>query len=318
MTSNGDTGGGISRTLIKVLKYILIIVVVYFAGKKLINNWQEVVQYDWVLNPYFLVLAVVTHLLTFVLLAQVWCFLISGFGYRISLPTAFKISYIANLGRYIPGKVWQVFGMVYLAKKVNIRQEAAVASWGLAQMFAIPAAFLVCLVAIAWHPELLATEIGRFVGTGLYVAILIVFVLSLLIIVAPNRTLVLFNMILKMLKRPPITFQISKSTALKVYVGYFVAWLVFGFSFWLFAKSIAATTEIPVVAGIGAFVISYQIGYLTLFSPGGLGVRELILTSVMTAYLGPVAAGLAVASRLWNMASEILAALIALRIKLKT
>ncbi|MEW6411334.1 MAG: lysylphosphatidylglycerol synthase transmembrane domain-containing protein [Candidatus Zixiibacteriota bacterium] len=318
MTSGSNSGGGTYRAFLKVLKYILIIIVVYFAGKKLVTSWNEVITYDWVLNPYLLVLAILTHLLTFLLLAQVWCFLISGFGYRINLRTAFKISYIANLGRYIPGKVWQVFGMVYLAKKVNIKEEAAAASWGLAQMFAIPAAFLVGLVAIVWHPELLATEISRFVGTGLYVAILIVFVVSLLMIVAPNRTLLLFNVILKIFKRPPVTFQISKVTALKVYVGYFIAWAVFGLSFWLFARSIAGVIEFPVVAGIGAFVVSYQIGYLTVFSPGGLGVRELVLTSVMTAYLGPVAAGLAVASRLWNMISEIIAAIIALRIKLRT
>ncbi len=314
-SSSADQKG--SRPLIQILKYILIIVVVYFAGKKLVDNWNEVITYDWVLNPYLLVLAVLTHILTFVLLAQVWCFLISGFGYRVSLPTAFKISYIANLGRYIPGKIWQVFGMVYLAKRAGINEEAAVASWGLAQMFAIPAAFLACLTAVAWHPELLATEISHFIGTGLYVATALVFVISVLMILIPNRTLILFNLVLRLFKRPEVRFQLNKVTALKVYVGYFVAWLVFGFSFWLFVTSIAGGVKIPVVAGIGAFVISYQIGYLTIFSPGGLGVRELILTSVMTAYLGPVAAGVAVASRLWNMVSEIIAALIALKIKLK-
>jgi hypothetical protein len=208
--------------------------------------------------------------------------------------------------------------MVYLAKKIDISEEAAVASWGLAQMFAIPAAFLACLAGIALHPELLTTDISRFAGTGLHVATGVIFVLSVLMILVPNKTLILFNLVLRLFKRQEVTFQLSKETALKVYVGYFVAWLVFGFSFWLFVNAIAGDVKIPIMAGVGAFVISYQIGYLAIFSPGGLGIRELILTSVMTAYLGPVAAGVAVASRLWNMASEILAALIALKIKLKS
>ncbi|UCD63163.1 MAG: flippase-like domain-containing protein [Candidatus Zixiibacteriota bacterium] len=302
--------------LVQILKYLLIAVVVYFAGKKLVDNWTEVAAYQWRLNPLFLLLSVAGHLVTFLLLSKVWCFLISGFGYRVSLPHAFKISYIANLGRYIPGKIWPVFGMVYLARKIEVSEEAAVTSWGLAQMFAIPASFLVCLIAVVINPQLLSSEVSRALSVGIYVAGAVVFVLSLVMIVAPAKMLYLFNCLLRMLGRPEISFRLSPAVAVKIYLGYFVCWALFGFSFWLFLLSISGDMFVPVIAAAGAFVIAYQIGYLTIFSPGGLGVRELVLTSVLTAYLGPVAAGVAVACRLWNMVSEIIAALIALKIRL--
>ncbi|MCK4572859.1 MAG: hypothetical protein KAU36_00740, partial [candidate division Zixibacteria bacterium] len=72
---------------------------------------------------------------------------------------------------------------------------------------------------------------------------------------------------------------------------------------------------VPVIAGIGAFVLAYEIGYLTVFAPGGLGARELVLITVLTPFLGPVAAGMAVAARIWNLVTEFIAALIALLIK---
>ncbi len=77
------------------------------------------------------------------------------------------------------------------------------------------------------------------------------------------------------------------------------------------------TTKVPVVAGIGAFVAAYIIGWMALFAPGGIGAREWVLTTVLTPFLGPVAAGVAITARGWNLCSEILAAIIALLIKMK-
>jgi uncharacterized membrane protein YbhN (UPF0104 family) len=302
--------------LITIIKYALILVVVYFAGKKLVDNWQEVISYSWSLNPFLLVLSVAAHIITLTLLSTVWSLLISGFGHQVSLRHAFKISYIANLGRYIPGKIWPVFGMVYLARKLDINEEAAMASWGITQMFAIPASFLAFLVTLMFHPEMLAGGLDRFVGQGIYLVAAAVFLISLLLVVVPDKTLFLFNYLLRLFRRPPVRFSLTKTTALKVYLGYFIGWLLFGFSFWLFIAAVIDDPQVPVIGGIGAFILAYQVGYLTLFSPGGLGVRELVLTSVLTAFAGPAAAGIAVASRLWNMVSEIFAALIALRIRL--
>ncbi|UCG60518.1 MAG: flippase-like domain-containing protein [Candidatus Zixiibacteriota bacterium] len=309
-------GAGRKSPVIIILKYVLIAIVVYFVGRKLVANWQEVVAYRWSINPYLLALSVAAHILTFVLLAQVWCFIISGFGFRVPLGQAFKISYIANLGRYIPGKIWQMFGMVLLARKIDISEEVAVASWALAQVYAIPAAFLACAVSLVFHPQMYTDYISSLVGTAMYVVAAVIFVISVLVIVVPDKALLLFNVLLRIFKRPQVTFRLSKLTALKVYLGYFVCWLLFGFSFWLFLNAVIEDPQIPIMAGIVTFLLAYQVGYLTVFSPGGLGVRELVLTSLLTPFVGPVAAGVAVASRLWNMIAEIIAALIALKIKL--
>ncbi len=307
---------GRKSPVIIVLKYVLIIVVVYFVGRKLADNWQEVAAYRWSINIYLLVLAVAAHILTFVLLARVWCFLISGFGFRVTLKQAFKISYIANLGRYIPGKIWQMFGMVYLARKIDISEEAAVASWALAQVYAVPAAFLACAVGLVFQPGMYSGYVSTLVGTGMYVAAAVIFIVSVLVTIVPDKTLLLFNALLRKFKRPEVSFRLDKKTALKVYFGYFICWLLFGFSFWLFLNAVIDNPQIPIMAGIVTFLLAYQVGYLTVFSPGGLGVRELVLTSLLTPFVGPVAAGVAVASRLWNMVSEIIAAAAAFKIKL--
>ena len=44
-------------------------------------------------------------------------------------------------------------------------------------------------------------------------------------------------------------------------------------------------------------------------------MRELILTAILTPYFGPIAAGISVAARVWNLIAEISVSLIALKIK---
>ncbi len=297
------------------LKIVLVLTVLYFVWRQLTVNWDEVAHYDWVINYWLLLLSVALHLVTFVLFSSVWCFLISGFGYHVPLHHGFMVQYITNLGRYVPGKIWPVFGMLYLAKRIGVREEAAVTSWVIAQVFAIPAAFLAGLVCLFLLPETNAFEIGSFVNLGVYLVAASFLVMSLLLLFAPNRMFYLFNIVLKRLKRSPVTFQLSIATAFKVYFGYFICWLCYGLSFWVFLQSIASGSEIPLIPSMGAFIIAYQVGYLAMFSPGGLGIRELVLSSLLMPYLGPLAAGVAVAARIWNILAEIMAFFSAWRIK---
>jgi uncharacterized membrane protein YbhN (UPF0104 family) len=67
---------------------------------------------------------------------------------------------------------------------------------------------------------------------------------------------------------------------------------------------------------MGLFIIAYQIGYLALFAPGGVGPREIMLQVLMAPFFGPtVAAAIAIAARVWVIIAEGISALLALKIK---
>ncbi|MEW5995412.1 MAG: lysylphosphatidylglycerol synthase transmembrane domain-containing protein [Candidatus Zixiibacteriota bacterium] len=306
------------RTFLKkTIAFVLALIVIYFAARQVVHSWDEVTAYPWELSVGWLILSLIGHLITLALFSQIWCFLISGFGHQVPLKYAFKISYIASLGRYIPGKIWPVFGMAYLARQINIKEEVAVASWGIATMFALPSAFLAGLGGVLLYPELISEEFNIYIGGGVYIAAAVIAIVSILLVVAPNRALALFNVVLRALKRPVLTFRLTIGLAIKVYLGYIICWIAFGASFWMFLRAIIPDPHVPIVSAATAFVVAYQIGYLAFFSPGGLGVRELTITGMLGQYVGPIAAGIAVAARLWNLVAEFLAVLIALGIKLR-
>lgn len=303
--------------LVTGIKFVLAATVIYFAGRQLVINWTEVSQYHWTINPLLIIFSVVFHLITLVVLSKMWCLLMTAFGFDIPLKYGFKVAYISSLGRYIPGKIWQVFWMVYLLKQININKEVAIASWGIATIFGLPPAFLAGFITIFFYPEMLSGALGSNPGIGPFVAVVVTFAASFLLVFAPDKTMALFNWILKTLKRPPVQFKLGKKVALQVYVGYFIGWICYGISFYTFMNAIMVKPDIPVIAAVGSFVLAYIIGYLAVFSPGGLGARELVLTIVLSPFLGSIASGLAVAARVWNLTSEFIAALIALSIKLE-
>jgi uncharacterized membrane protein YbhN (UPF0104 family) len=300
-------------------KLILFVAVIYFAGKQLISNWSAVSDYTWNISYGYLILSFVFHMITLVLFSKSWCMVLNALGFEINIRQGLKISYLANLGRYIPGKFWQLFGMIYLLKQVNVGKKTAFASWALSWVYGIPPAFLLGGISALFYGDLLSGLFGGIFNNKLYIALFIfsVLLISVLFIFIPEYSIKLLNLILKLLKREKANFEFKKIMALKVYMTYFLSWVIYGLAFHFLIKGLDINSQIPFMVGLGSFILAYILGLLALFSPGGLGIRELVLNAMLTPYFGPVAAGIVVAARVWSLVAEIMAAGIALLLYLK-
>ncbi len=111
------------KILWRAVQIVLIGLIFYFLGKQLVENWGKVTAYDWHIRYPELIISTALCVFTFFIMSSVWRLIILSLGKNIGHRKAFKISYIAALGRYIPGKIWQMFGMILLAKKEGISEE---------------------------------------------------------------------------------------------------------------------------------------------------------------------------------------------------
>lgn len=307
---------GTRKVVWRIIQVVLIGLIFYFLGKQLVDNWGKVAAYRWQINYPMLIIATALCVFTFFIMSSVWRLIILSLGKQIGNAKAFKISYIANLGRYIPGKIWQMFGMIMLAKKEGITEEEAVTSFGLTQLFAVPSGLLCGVVFLMLSPGGFG-DYSRipYMSAGLKIVGAAILLVSLLTVFFPQRMEALLNRVFILFKRKAIRLEINKSLAAAIYGGYFLAWSLYGLSFWIFVKGVTVQAA-PVFPVIGLFVIAYQIGYLALFAPGGMGPREAVMTLLLAPFFGPaVAAALSLASRLWLIIVEAIAALIALKIK---
>jgi uncharacterized membrane protein YbhN (UPF0104 family) len=278
-------------------------------------HWDQVRSHPWEINLWLMALSVALAVTAFLILAQVWRTTINRFGHSIQLWMAFKIMFVSNLGRYVPGRIWQVAGMLYWAGREGVTPEEATASFVISQLFAIPASLMVYFAAAIIEPGISIDRLA-IVGPGtayLFAAVMIG--LCLAVVVFSDRLVALINRVLTRFHRPVITLRLDKLVALKIFAGYVAAWSVYGLAFWVFLLSVQNDAPVGWIAAVGIFNAAYQIGYLALFAPGGLGPRELVIGVLLGPLVGPIAPALAILSRIWTTVIDAAGALIGLLVR---
>jgi len=303
------------RVLTLLLKLGLTAVILYFVGRQVWQHWESVESFDWQVNLWYLVPSLLCAHVALFLFAFSWTRIVSGFGHRINVPMGYKIFNLSNLGRYIPGKVWQVFGMLYLARREGVPEEQAAASFVIFQLFTIPASLLVYVGCAQLEPSLLTDNFALLGSNSAYLIGAAALIGCAVLVFYPQPFLDLANWGLRKMGRPGATFLLDKRVALFAFAGYVLGWTCFGLAYWLFLKAVLGDAAPPVLASIGLYNIAYQIGYLALFAPGGLGPRELVMGELLKPFVGPVGPTLAVVARLWSVLVDTSSALVALCIR---
>jgi glycosyltransferase 2 family protein len=305
----------VARAALNTLKFAAVALILYFLGRQVWQNWDRIREHQWQVDPWLLSLSVILAVATFWLLALVWRTIINRFGHAIRIWMAFKIMFVSNLGRYIPGRIWQVAGMLYWAGREGVTPEEATGSFVLTQLFSIPASFLVYFVAAMIDPRISIDRLSIVGPSTAYAFAAVMIALCIAVVVFNNQLIALSNRLLERFKRPRIALRLDKSVALGIFCGYVVAWSVYGLSFWVFLLSVQKDAHPGLAASIGIFNAAYQIGYLTLFAPGGLGPRELVIGVMLAPLVGPIAPALAILSRIWTTIIDAVGALIGLVVR---
>ena len=293
-----------------VLQLVLLAAVLVFASRQLYAQWTDVralwattqVQWLWIVVASGIVLA------TYALLIHSWRMLLAGWGGSLSFPSAARIWTIANLGRYLPGKVWSIGALGALAGREGVSPIAAGGAAILGTMLNIGSGFAVLAVASASVLNVFAPWLRS-----------VTLVLSALFVIGT----VMFPVVL-----PPLLGRMARWRGYNVPVQQLpartlwastsmniISWMCYGAAFAAFARGISP----HVVASVPLFVViwtaSYLSGYLALFAPGGIGVREVAIGGGLVGLglaAAPDATLLALASRVWLTALELAPGLLAL------
>lgn len=292
------------------LKLLLLVLTGVFIAWALHGQWTEMrasardlrVEWRWIAAASATVLAV------YALLIQSWRLLLRGWGGELPYPAAVRIWTIANLGRWIPGKVWSVGALSVLAAREGVSGTAAAGAAVLGTLLNIGAGFGIAVITGAEGLDRVYPGFrnGAMIATALFVA----GVLALPRILPP-----VLGWFATRRGVPLAGKQLSARTLWAAAVMNAGAWLGYGMAFALFSRGVTPRISSDPALFIAVFTASYLIGYLVLFSPGGLGFREAALTVFL---VGVGAAGqgdaviLGVTSRVWLTVLEVLPGLVSL------
>jgi uncharacterized membrane protein YbhN (UPF0104 family) len=247
-----------------------------------------------------------------------WRWILSGMGHRLPLKVSARIWSASEFARYLPGGIWQMVGRIWLCRPYGVGAGTCSASQILELAVFLLANILLgggCLIWFGWklHPD-----IRR------WLVILICLLPALLILLHPRIFYALTDFILDLFSKPPITRRLG-------------GWDLVGLTLWnivgLLWQSVAIWLIVAGPLGLklawwwmvaGAYCLAWCAGFLSFFSPAGIGVREFIFVMVLKALLpqsvknhfpdstalGALLAFLSIVLRLWAMGGELLVLLI--------
>jgi len=287
-----------------LLRIVLTLLVTWFLVRAVGLTLDDLRSYDLSrLHPRWglMTLSAGVLLLGYLYSAALWGILVKELGGPDpGMLASLRVFFTANLGRYLPGKIWQLAGLAMLARREGVPAGTATVAALLGQAFSLAGATLVGLGVLLGGEW--GWEGGRRVLAGL--------VLGLLLAVTFPAVLrpALRAMIRRARGTVPGALWPDQAFGVRWLGLYAVSWILQGGAFWILAMSLGA--PLTPFLGLSAYPAAYLLGYLALFAPAGAGVREGFLIVFLSPILGALGAILAVAARLWATAVELTPALI--------
>jgi hypothetical protein len=278
---------------LRVAQWLVGLAIVGFAVRSLTRNWDALRSQplDFRVGPGWLILSALVVWAMYAILVVAWRTMLAGWGQRLDGWTAARIWTVSSLGKYLPGKVWAVAGMALMAQRAGIAPWAATGSAVVLQVLAIGTGAAV--VGLTGRRAIEAAHPGSQLALVLLVAGSVVGVGLLLWPPVLRRLLQLAAPDTQPRGAPPVA-----GIAVGI-VANTVAWVGYGCALWLLARGLLPGVGLRPALAVAVFTASYLAGFLALFAPGGIGVREGLFILMLQGPLGIGAAtALAVASRL--------------------
>ncbi|MCS7221183.1 MAG: lysylphosphatidylglycerol synthase domain-containing protein [Anaerolineae bacterium] len=275
-----------------------------FIAALLHGQWSALQAYSWRLSPGWFLLGFPPLALSWALEIALWRTCLCNLGGRLTYRQAGMIWFLSNLVRYIPGNVWQFVGMAALAGEEDVPAEATLTSVVVHQALSATSVVTLAAVYFAWagHIEMLRLTIPLAVMVG-----------ALLVAIRPRWMERGLNLVLRLLRRPPLRVTLTTRQIIQMLPGYWASWALAGLGFAAVVRALTPLSWVLTPHLAMAFVLAYFIGYISLLTPSGLGVREGAMMWLLSGFLtAPIPVVASLVGRIWLTMGEVMGAGMAL------
>ncbi|MDI6850868.1 MAG: lysylphosphatidylglycerol synthase domain-containing protein [bacterium] len=278
-----------------VLQLVVVLVLFYYVISPLVKNAKAFKETFLTLDLWFLASGIILLSLVIFCYPFVWRYILKGFGVEIQ-PSMAVISWIySNVGKYMPGKIWQFVGRVALTK--DVIPEITLAT--------------VFLEVIISSSSAVMVFFARFFLKGGIPQLWAVYALILFTVLLLLQHPIVVKFFLKIfakIRKQNYDFgkiSIPLKRNLLVFLWYFTLWIATGVSFWVMIQR--SNINVSLFDSITTYPISWILGYLALVAPAGFGVRESVLMTLLkTSYSVEVASAFSILTRIALIFSDFL------------
>ena len=258
------------RQILDVAKWAWVVIVVVVAGFYFYRNYQEISDYLATISISHLVASFCLLMVGKLALSEMTRYSLKKINVNLNYSDALTITSVTQLGKYLPGGIWHIAGKLGIYKARQISLKKATQAIIFENVWLLSSAFVIgVLLLMVSSRDVLCTLNQYFCDVN--IQLLITIILPVLWV----GGLFIFEKLF--FKGSEV---IIKDFAIKFFVMIAI-WLSFGFSFWLIFPQIGTNFLVPIT---GAFSLSWVIGYVAIFAPGGIGVREYLITILLASF----------------------------------
>jgi uncharacterized membrane protein YbhN (UPF0104 family) len=290
----------VTTNLKNAIKWLWWIVVLIFVAIYLNNNVHKVTSVLQQTPFIYVSLGFFSILIAKILLVAIMYQALRRFDIHLPGKHCFNVYNITQLGKYIPGSIWQFVGRIGFYKQAGMGNSDIRDTILLETFWVVASAFLVGISLIAITQIDLLSALSRKIPK-----------LVIIIGVAAFMIMIL-SLLLTQTRKLIISYASRFQFTVHAILTTISLWCVLGFSFWIILLP-HSETAISLTYIIGLFALSYALGFVVPFAPAGIGIREAVLVIGLVPYIDTDSAIiLATLNRLIYIISEVILAMYAM------
>lgn len=277
--------------LYSILKITLLSIAILCIAFYVHHNINEISQFKFTLNIFMLVKSFILLAFAQVSLPIIWYFITHSLKCNLSFGNSIRIRLIAEIGKYIPGRLFGYGYLIMQYKEKGINTNRILTSSFYELLLSIFSSFLFFSITLIF------TDYNYLSNYKV-----IFYSLSILgiILIHPKLFQKLLNFVLKLLKKKKLVYNLSYGKVLQYLFYYILVWVVYGIAFYFFINVFNKIAIDNFIMISGIFALSTFSGFLLFLLPAGIGAREGLLIILLGTILGnSPAIIISICSRLW-------------------
>ena len=251
---------------------------VFFLSQQL----DQLQNHEWNLSIPGLIGSLFFGTVYFLILALAWALLLYKMAgvkkvAAFAAIKAMRIWLLTIMSRYLPGNIWHVVSRMAFSDKLGVGKAQILSSSTMEQGLAVIGAMLLAAVSLPFWP--LAAMPQEWLPN--LILLMLLFLLGLAVL-HPRILGPLLRWSAIRFHKPELDWKFKYITIIQFVFIYALAAFFAGFALVAVIAGLGEFRATDMVFIIGSSALAWVIGYLSFITPSGLGVREGVLTALLT------------------------------------
>jgi hypothetical protein len=292
----------VRRRLGQIAPHLFIVLAAAAAVYAISGRRGEIASAMDQLKPLSLVAALVFGMLGTCASFMLWRQMLLGLGIDPSRSGSFRVFFVSQIGKYLPGSVWPVVAQMEFGKKVGAGRRTMLSANALSLALSVAVGLIVAAVLLPLASPSALRTFGWF----------FLFLPFLLALLHPRSIPGLLDWLFKRIGRPPLGQRLPWSSTVRAAGWALLSWVLLGLHLYALTSGLGMSGPRILAASIGGFALAVCVGILVVPAPAGAGIRDVVLIATLGVWMtGAQALGIGLVSRVLMIVADLLLAALA-------